>query len=331
MIYFDQKGVLRKAKSWESWRDANIIPDEFMNEPTEGFVLNKKAGGYSTGWNHRNTYARIYDPRGFEFEITIPNLLFILQECDCSRGKGLEGKFVYSWDGTEIVLLPVESSDYKESRQFTDLKVKSVKIRDLKVGATYTTKNLKTWTYLGKLDYHNLDKEVEKRFIFYDGKQYRHETKIKDLAVLTDDDCHPDFAELLDQYNKGIRGSRIKSLSLGYGLSTNDFNSMWWEEFEQGVFGRCCHRNRYDYMEVGTTWQMRNDRLVRCADSVCGSRYRPSKIPSYARYHEVNTKPFLEPKDTQLFATLESGTVCRVDYNTLVPIADNSEGDSNVE
>ena len=47
--------------------DPSIIPVEYDNVPTEGFVLNKKAGGYSNGWNHRSTYCRVYDPRGFEF------------------------------------------------------------------------------------------------------------------------------------------------------------------------------------------------------------------------------------------------------------------------
>jgi hypothetical protein len=39
-------------------------------------------------------------PRGFEFEISIPNLLYILQECNST--KGLDGEFVYAWDGKGI-------------------------------------------------------------------------------------------------------------------------------------------------------------------------------------------------------------------------------------
>ena len=69
VIYIDAKGKVRKEASWTSWRDKKIDPTDFTNEPTSGFVLNKKAGGYDTGWNHRQTYCRVYDPRGFEFEI----------------------------------------------------------------------------------------------------------------------------------------------------------------------------------------------------------------------------------------------------------------------
>ena len=42
VIYYDEKGKLRKEASWNSWRDYKIPNDEFDNIPTEGFVLNKK-------------------------------------------------------------------------------------------------------------------------------------------------------------------------------------------------------------------------------------------------------------------------------------------------
>ena len=74
VIYYDQKNVLRKEKSWQGWRDNKIEPQEFTNEPTSGFVLNKKVGDYSNGWDHRKSYCRVFDPRNFEFEITIENL-----------------------------------------------------------------------------------------------------------------------------------------------------------------------------------------------------------------------------------------------------------------
>ena len=140
VIMFDGK-KWRKETSWEGWRQkegqevgyyennqhtikklgSEINPIEFENEPTEGFVLNKKAGGGSSGWNHRATYCRVYDPRGFEFEISITNLLFILQETSSFKGKGLEGEFVYSWEGKDLVLLPAGCEEYKQSTNFTKL------------------------------------------------------------------------------------------------------------------------------------------------------------------------------------------------------------------
>lgn len=152
IIYFDEKGKLRKEKSWQSWRDEDIPNEIYDNEPMEGFVLNKKVGGDRYGWNPRQTYTRVYDPRGFEFEITIPNLLWILENCNCIKGKGLEGEFVYGWDGKELVLVPTESPDYKEIQEKNKVIHNDtfVKVKDLIVGATYETLNGFQYVYMGK-------------------------------------------------------------------------------------------------------------------------------------------------------------------------------------
>ena len=155
VIYYDEKGKLRKETSWNSWRDKSIDSEEYDNEPTSGFVLNKKVGDYSGDWgNHRQAYCRIYDPRGFEFEITINNLLFILEHCTCCPGKGLEGDFVYGWDGKDLVLLPTNSSDYIEIEKYSKRlnERKTFKGKDLIIGATYLTKDNEEWIYMGRFD-----------------------------------------------------------------------------------------------------------------------------------------------------------------------------------
>ena len=123
VIYYDEKGKLRKEKSWNGWRDQNIPNEEFENVPTSGFVLNKKTGCVeeSYEWNARKTYCRIYDPRNFEFEITIENLLYILENTNSIKGKGLEGDFVYGWSGKDLVLIPVEAPDYKEIVKYNNI------------------------------------------------------------------------------------------------------------------------------------------------------------------------------------------------------------------
>jgi hypothetical protein len=133
----------------EGVHDEGVAPIEFDNVPTEGFVLNKKAGGYSSGWNHRQTYSRVYDPRGWEFEITVPNLLYILQECSSFKGKGLEGQFVYSWAGKDLVLLPVLSPDYVACEDFTNTQSMKIGKKDLAEGHTYLTSKMEKLVYLG--------------------------------------------------------------------------------------------------------------------------------------------------------------------------------------
>lgn len=162
VIYYDQKGKLRKEVSWSEWRDNSIPNEVYDNEPMEGFVLNKKVGGVEDSygsWDVRKTYTRIYDPRGFEFEITVPNLLWILENCDCTRGKGLEGKFVYGWDGTELVLVPIDSPDYKEIEEKSNVihNNEFIKAKDLIIGATYETLKGERYVYMGKYDHYNLD------------------------------------------------------------------------------------------------------------------------------------------------------------------------------
>ena len=154
VIYYDERGKLRKETSWNNWRDQNIPNEEFDNVPTEGFVLNKKVGDYSTGWDHRHAYCRVYDPRGFEFEITIENLLYILENTSAIKGKGIEGEFVYGWDGKDLILMPTGASDYKEITKFNEIihNDECIKAKDLIVGATYLTKSNEQWIYMGRFE-----------------------------------------------------------------------------------------------------------------------------------------------------------------------------------
>lgn len=154
VIYYDAKGKIRKETSWDSWRDHKIKPVEFDNEPTGGFVLNKKVGGYKYDWNVRNTYVRVYDSRDFEFEISVPNLLYILENTSSIKGKGLEGEFVYGWSGTELVLVPTSSPDYVEMSKLNELRHSNTKVssKDLVLGATYKHKSNVNMVYMGRFD-----------------------------------------------------------------------------------------------------------------------------------------------------------------------------------
>ena len=155
VIYYDQKNKLRKENSWNSWRDEKIEPEDYDNEPTTGFVLNKKVGGYQYHYDMRQTYVRVFDPRGFEFEITIPNLLYILENTSSIKGKGLEGEFVYGWDGKDLLLIPTSAPEYQEMQKMANnlYEGEAIKAKDLILGATYGTANGTAYVYMGKSDY----------------------------------------------------------------------------------------------------------------------------------------------------------------------------------
>ena len=170
VIYYDEKNKLRKEPSWQNWRDKAINDDEFNNEYLEGFVLNKKAGDYAD-WYHRQAYIRVFDPRGFEIEITLNNLLYILENCNSIKGKGLEGRFCYGYVGTDLVLIPENSQLNIDSKKYSDLlfNKKSVKKDELIVGETYLLGKKKV-VYLG---YHpHFYSWYEKAIVVYDGNEH---------------------------------------------------------------------------------------------------------------------------------------------------------------
>lgn len=107
--------------------------------------------------DHRKAYCRVYDPRNFEFEITFENLLYILENTNSIKGKGLEGEFVYGWDGKDLVLMPVDSPDYKEISEYNRIihNNEHIKAKDLVVGATYITKDNQEYIYMGRFDYYS--------------------------------------------------------------------------------------------------------------------------------------------------------------------------------
>ncbi len=260
VIYYDAKGVLRKKTSWDSWRENvgqekrvrtndtypatwetitlgdDFEPVDYDNVPTEGFVLNKKAGGTSWGWssNVRQTKCRVFDPRGFEFEISIENLLFILQETNSIKGKGLEGEFVYSWEGKDIVLLPVNCIEYKESAEFTSLKTMKVTKADMEEGCSYLTKDQKEVIYLGRYPWYELvskprnysekilDGHKQHVFVYVDKLEDSGDSKGKyylpkgftGLAKKTSDTPISNFAEVFDKFAK----SRFSTKPIGLEL-----------------------------------------------------------------------------------------------------------------
>lgn len=175
VIYYDEKNKLRKETSWNSWRQKDILPDDFDNKLIEGFVLNKKTGDYHGDWfSNRQAYIRVFDPRGFEIEITVNNLLYILENCDCIKGKGLSGRFCYGWTGTDLVLIPECSEGYKESRKYTDTLYvnKKIKKSELEVGQVYILRGNKKVLYLGYLNYFRNHRNNEFDGTYYGKKHY---------------------------------------------------------------------------------------------------------------------------------------------------------------
>lgn len=246
IIYTDEKGVLRKEKSWNGWRDETILPVTCENVPTSGFVLNKKTGGDSTGWNHRQTYVRVYDPRGLEFEITISNLLYILENTNSIKGKGLEGEFVYGWDGTELLLIPTSAPDYAELVAYNQIiyDKKIIKARDLKIGGTYKTKQNKELIYMGRFDYYDYGGTNKGKYYFFAPLRDKSEllyfqtfkTLNSKLIDVIDENCVSNYADLFKILEKNRHYSPIDESKDEYLPYTfEDFSFKFLKSFRWGM------------------------------------------------------------------------------------------------
>ena len=150
-ITYMSGGKISKEVSWTKWRDKSIPSDEFDNTPTSGFVINKSVGGYNYGYfRKRGEWVRIHDPRGFEFELSVSNLIYLVQECDITHGE-LAGEFIYSWDGSDLVLLPVGSSDYVATKEMEAARASaSLSWKTMDIGTKYSFKYGSSLYYIGK-------------------------------------------------------------------------------------------------------------------------------------------------------------------------------------
>lgn len=281
VIYYDHKGVLRKEASWNSWRDKDIPDLSLSNIPTSGFVLNKKAGGYSSGWNHRQTYVRVYDPRDFEFEISVPNLLYILENTNSIKGKGLEGEFVYGWDGTDIVLIPTSSPDFTEITQFNDIlkEKKHIKGKELLLGAAYKSKDNRKLIYLGRYDYYGWKGEKEgKKYFFYNEDRYSYLETMKTLGdkiiSVVSEECVENYAELMDKLESDSHyspydQSKDEFVDCDYELFKSKVtNDRWGTKFHSGHGVIKVSENYPDpsfykvSIEVPTSWSYTRDEVI---------------------------------------------------------------------
>lgn len=221
IIYYDAKGVLRKEKSFESWRDKKIPTIEIDNKPFSGFTLNKDVKRSSEWFSDGRNMIRVYDERGLEFEITTGNLLFILMTTDCLR-RGLQGEFVYGWSGTELILLPTDCLEYKNSVSFSSLQGKKFSAKSLIPGCYYKTKNQKEHYYLGKFNWWessftsgNESYVFSKKFVFIDnsGKPEAFSSLTKFAEQITDTP-DSDYANKMDVFLNSLHSSKVVDFEL---------------------------------------------------------------------------------------------------------------------
>ncbi len=163
VIYFDEKGVLRKNTSWENWRDKSIEPVDLDNVPTAGFLVNKNITRNGYGWHSTITKIRVYDPRGFEIEVNVGNFIGIVDHSVIDNGE-IKQECVYVWFDKELFLIPTNSEVYQKAMANTAKQSSKVDKKTMVVGGIYSVKkDSNPAVYLGNIpfqeikhDYYNL-------------------------------------------------------------------------------------------------------------------------------------------------------------------------------
>lgn len=234
VMYYDEKGILRKEKSWNSWIDKRIETIEIDNIPKTGFIFNKGVQRTGYHWSGGRSVVRVYDDRDFEFEISVDNLIVILMHSDISKRDIME-ECIFAWDGSELVLLPVNSEEYKESVKYTNQQLNKISTKDLVKGVRYQQKkNDIPLTYIGFFDWYQMEYvggyylkyqvHKGKKHVFYD--ELFKTFCVKSPSLLShaiSDEIVENYAELVDEFYKTPQSQKIVS----YTVTKKEYNDRW--------------------------------------------------------------------------------------------------------
>ena len=119
------------------------------NKPMIGFKIGRAIRRHSR-FGGNSTVVRIEDPRGFELEIGIENLVLlmsnnIMEDCELMQ------ECLWGRDGSKNILLPINSEPYKEYLETQELISNKVSLKDVKIGDTIKVLGGETGVYLGSM------------------------------------------------------------------------------------------------------------------------------------------------------------------------------------
>jgi hypothetical protein len=120
----DDAGVKRRA-TVDNWARNHYGNSKTFNsvtidnKPMIGFKIGRSVQR-SSGWNGSGaTYFRIEDPRGFELEITVENLVMISSICIIERGEIMQ-ECVWGREGQRNILIPTNSEPFANAVEMPD-------------------------------------------------------------------------------------------------------------------------------------------------------------------------------------------------------------------
>lgn len=200
-----KKEKFKYVKSYDKWRDKKIDEEFYDNEPLSGFVVNYRVGGHYSYWGDigREPKVRILDPRGFEIEITLENLIEIL-EFGVSSGKLIEGEYQYVFRDKHLTLIHTKSELYKEIFGNKSEVKEFDKNDELIFGHIYQTSDL--GSEVGKHIY------IGKQYIYNKGKYKNGYGKVElvDTFIKYIDSDSKSYNNSYDYHQTNVKKSQIK-------------------------------------------------------------------------------------------------------------------------
>jgi len=207
-VTYMKDGKVYKQKSFDSWRNIEVGTKTYPNTPQQGFKVLFNVGGCKSGWNVRQTYFRVRDPRGFEFEISSGNFVNILQKETIVEGV-LSGKYAYVWEGQDLNLIedndPVYIEGVKNNTALNDENEKVTK-DNIVLGQGYRLRDHENGYYIGRLPWKTYRGDEH---LNSDGK------KIPKTEYVIEEQLMYTFVVEMEGYDKNYKKKKMKGLA-GY-------------------------------------------------------------------------------------------------------------------
>jgi hypothetical protein len=143
------KKRIATVDSWarQGYNSKALEPMIIENVPMNGFKMTTDIRSSSYGGSDK---WRIEDPRGFELEITSPNLAQLLSVGMIDRGEIMD-TCVWARDGQQNVLLSTSTDEYKSAVKNTEVAAMTADWKNVKIGNTILLQNNVTGVWLGRM------------------------------------------------------------------------------------------------------------------------------------------------------------------------------------
>jgi len=231
------------------------IFDNVENVARTGFRITKSIsrGG---SWNGNNKVVRIEDPRGFELEISVDNLVKMMSMTTFIDGVCQEA-CVWGRQGASNILLPVTSELYKDAVDRTAYRAKTtISLRDVNFGDTVVLKKTEnfrglTGEYMGA--YHVYSLMVLEKNKTARGNSYSYQrNKNHDMVK-----SHKRYIIKVGDKYFGVSGCKIHEITnkVDTPVERPDLSPDNFEDLSQGQIGTpiCMTTNKVPVNEIALT------------------------------------------------------------------------------